>query len=241
MAHRNDVMPKRLFRRFSAALGAVLGAVLLFAGCATLDVRSYSAESIEAWVVDEQTGQPLEGVVVVADWLLMRGTFGGRSLQGPFMILESVSDAKGRFHFPAWGPRANRTLGFMDHEDPELWFFKPGYQMTRLTNNYTADYRTKPSKRRSDWNSKVIRLKRFEGGGEEYAKHIALSGESLMYRLTRTEDCAITRIPQLAAALDRENTRLMRSGLNVHGFTYRGLLPEYIRRCAIQIPETAAR
>ena len=234
-------MPRHPRRRLSRALGAVLGAVLLLAGCATLDVRSYSAESIEAWVVDEQTGQPLEDVVVVADWLLMRGTLGGRSLQGPFMILESVSDAKGRFYIPAWGPQANRTLGFMDHEDPELWFFRSGYRMTRLTNNYNVDYRTKPSKRRSDWNGKLIRLKRFEGGEEDYAKHIATTGESLIERLSRTEECAITRIPQLAAALDRENTRLMRSGLNRHGFTYRGLLPEYISRCAIQIPETAAK
>ena len=32
--------------------------------------ETYSAEAIEAWVVDAETGQPIEGVVVAANWQL---------------------------------------------------------------------------------------------------------------------------------------------------------------------------
>lgn len=238
MAHRVNVISDAL-RRLFGSLGTVIAAVMLVGGCATVGVPSYSAEPIEAWVVDEQTGESLEGVVVVANWLLMRGTLGGRTQLGPLMVLEAVSDARGRFFLPAWGPVPNRTPGFLDHEDPELWFFKPGYQLVGVANHYASDHRTKPSTRKSDWNGKVIRLKRFAGEREKYAEHIASRGWSLSSTLKWYEECTITRTPKLAAALDRENTRLKQNGFDKGGFTYRALLPEYISKCAIRIPEGA--
>ena len=65
--------------------------------------NSYSAKPIEAWVVDAQTGKPLEGVNVVAHWKLRYGLEGGGSYQ--LHIMEDVTDKNGRFFFPAWGPK----------------------------------------------------------------------------------------------------------------------------------------
>src|SRR6266849_1854255 len=70
--------------------------------CAT----TYSAEPIEAWVVDADSGQPIEGVVVTANWELEIGTLGGNIPVGQIMVMETVTDQKGRFYFPAWGPKA---------------------------------------------------------------------------------------------------------------------------------------
>jgi hypothetical protein len=113
------------------SIAVLFAAPVVFVACATPENRNYSAEAIEARVLDEESGQPLEDVVVVANWLLMRGGLGGRTQIGPLMVLEVVSDAKGRISFPAWGPMPNRTFGFLDHEDPELWFFKAGYRLSR--------------------------------------------------------------------------------------------------------------
>jgi hypothetical protein len=210
---------------------------VVFVACATPENRNYSAEAIEARVLDEESGQPLEDVVVVANWLLMRGGLGGRTQIGPLMVLEVVSDAKGRISFPAWGPMPNRTFGFLDHEDPELWFFKPGYRLSRVANYYATDYCTKPSKRKSDWNGKVIRLKRFTDGDAQYAEYIAGFGRTLAANLKWNEHCTIARTPKLAAALDRENGRLEERGFSKGGFTYRQLMPEFLSRC--QMPDPA--
>ena len=53
-------------------------AMLPLQGCS----RDYSATAIEAWIVDTETKQPLEGVVVVADWKLEFGLEGGQSAEG---------------------------------------------------------------------------------------------------------------------------------------------------------------
>lgn len=121
-----------------------LGPVLLLAillplpGCVTYP-REYSAEAIEGWVVDGETGKPIEGVNVTANWELEIDTPGGRSAVGQMMIMETVTDAAGRYYFPAWGPKpvppydmpddpALRQLMLPPHfgyEDPNLTFLSP--------------------------------------------------------------------------------------------------------------------
>jgi len=234
-------MSRSVLRTVCRSLCGMLTVVVVLTACAKTEDASFSAEPIEARVFDEQTDQPLEGVVVIANWLLMRGTLGGRTQVGPLMVLEAVSDANGRFSFPAWGPLPNRTAGFLDHEDPELWFFKPGYQLSRLTNYYATDHRIKPSKRKSDWNGKVIRLRRFTGDEGKYAEHLAGEARSLAANLKWYEDCTLARTPKLAGALDRENGRLEQRGFDKGGFTFRQLTPQFLSRCGIADPRKAVQ
>jgi hypothetical protein len=95
----------------------LLTATLPLAACAAGPPSRYSAESLEAWVVDDETSQPLEGVNVVAHWAL----FGGMhtDVVGQLMVMETVTDAQGRFFFPAWGPK-KRPQGFLWYADPTL-------------------------------------------------------------------------------------------------------------------------
>ncbi|MGX2032935.1 peptidase associated/transthyretin-like domain-containing protein [Methylocaldum gracile] len=135
--------------------------------CAT----KYSAEPIQARVVDAETKQPLEDVNVVANWQLEGGLEGGTNL-GQMMVMETVTDSAGQFSFPAWGPKAIPSGYPLEYQnarlkdmDPQLLLFKSGYKYLALYNRKTAEQmRGKgPSVRTSDWNGKTIEMRRFTG------------------------------------------------------------------------------
>lgn len=153
---------KRLLRIFM--LGYALAGL---PACATPSV--YSAESIRAWVVDAETKQPLEGVVVVAHWQLFYSTVGGRVPGGQLMVLESITDRDGKYTFPAWGPKKVPQYkpqkgdiwiahipffvpdSYLDNRDPQLLLFKSGYEYQRLANEVSSKTNM-ASVRRSQWN-----------------------------------------------------------------------------------------
>lgn len=131
---------------------------LLFQGCS----NHYSAQSIEGWVVDADTKQPVEGVVVDARWDLVYGMEGGYVF--PMTIMETVTDKHGRFFFPAWGPKEIPeklpSEARLKNSDPELQLFKSGYkwQVVRNDRPITSMGGHGASVRSSDWNGKKIPL-----------------------------------------------------------------------------------
>src|SRR6266850_4007136 len=139
-------------------IGLVLSCLLPLEACS----MTYRAEPIEAWVVDAETAQPVEGAVVVAHWELEIGQVFNNAPAGQIMVMETVNDQKGRFYFPEWGPKST-PLTFphpletphLEHRDPQLLFFKPGYKWLGLANYPSATY-SKDSLRKSDWNGKII-------------------------------------------------------------------------------------
>lgn len=95
----------------------------------------YSAAAIQGWIVDATTRRPIQGVNVVAEWTLEFGLEGGTGYS--WVVLETVTDAAGRFAFPAWGPKA--VPDFLPGEarlkdrDPKVVFFKYGYAGVQQT------------------------------------------------------------------------------------------------------------
>ena len=85
--------------------------LLLLGGCTILP-GAYQAEPIEGWVVDAETGKPLEGVNIAASWELMSGGMAVIPV-GSIMLMETVTDVKGRYAFPAWGPLARNQGALM--------------------------------------------------------------------------------------------------------------------------------
>lgn len=77
----------------------------------------YSADPIEAKVIDAETKQPLEGVTVVAHWELVYGTPGGSSPAGQLTAMEAVTDHDGKFHFPGWGLKLAIRSHLSDYRD----------------------------------------------------------------------------------------------------------------------------
>lgn len=121
------IMTQRFLRSVLLAL-----AVFPLQSC----TKEYSAKAIEAWVVDADTGQPLEGVNVVAHWELNYGLEGGGAYQ--LTVMETVADSAGRFTFPAWGPKqipkGLPSEARMKSNDLGILIFKAGYDTTYRAN-----------------------------------------------------------------------------------------------------------
>jgi hypothetical protein len=185
--------------------------VLPLAACGT----TYRAEPIEAWVIDAESGQPVEGVVVTANWELEIGTVGGNVPVGQLMVMESLTDAKGRFYFPAWGPKTvapefPHPLKSPPHlvtRDPHILLFKSGYKWLGLENNPVGSYNT-GSLRKSDWNGKTIKIEKFKGNLAEYAKSLDFFDPAFI-----REDCNWKKVSRLVLALDREARLFRQQGI----------------------------
>ncbi|MET0917175.1 MAG: carboxypeptidase-like regulatory domain-containing protein, partial [Burkholderiales bacterium] len=108
-------------------------AATAFTGCGS---PYYTADPIEAWVVDAETGRPIEGAVVTANWQLVSTSFdtGGRKLR-QLEVMETTTDKQGRFFFPGF-TRINFTLDELREEDPQILIFKSGYRYMRAINRY---------------------------------------------------------------------------------------------------------
>jgi len=143
---------RQFIRSAMATIAAVIAAACL-AGCGI-----YSAEPITAWVVDADTGAPLEGVHVVATWEVRGGLEGG-NLVGYLKVMETVTDKSGKFHFSGWGPRPNLHFGGVDNSSPSLLLLKRGYEYKATSNRASVTTPT-PSRFTSDWDGKTLRLSR---------------------------------------------------------------------------------
>ncbi len=191
-----------------------LGLLPSLSACADRYPPTYSAEAISATVIDADTRKPLAGVVVTANWQLLGGMEGNYPV-GQLEVLETVTDANGRFHFPAWGPK-KRIKGYLREDDPQLLLFKPGYEYRRLANEVSSRINY-DSVRRSVWNGKVIELKRFGGTGEGYAEHVyRLDGN--LDRMRDGEQCEWKSIPRMLVALHHMRERFDAEGIKVPGW-----------------------
>ena len=183
----------------------LLASVLL---SAPVHATTYSAEAIDAQVVDAKTNQPLEGVIVVAHWEVGRvvPTFVpimpfGNDPRGPFQlqIMETVTDANGRFHFPAWGPLSVPPLAALGDSDPHLIFFKEGYVPWGASSYHPSTFDYSASSTRSSWvNGTTIKLKKFEGDLQAYAAQVGKLSVPLDFaRNYRNDTCDWKRIPRM--------------------------------------------
>jgi len=203
-------------RRFFLSWVFVLICVLPLPACS----MTYSAEAIEAWVVDAETGQPIEGVVVTANWELETGTVGGNVPAGQIMVTETVTDKKGRFYFPAWGPRSTplsfpvpllKSEPHLVNRDPHMLLFKSGYKWVGLENTPMINY-NKGSLRKSEWNGKTIKMEMFKGDPKEYGRHLTSLEISMGYAFY-AENCEWKQTPRMLALLFSEADSLRKRGI----------------------------
>ena len=148
----------------------------------------YSAVETRARIIDEQTGQPVEGAVVVAQWIL-RGYWAS---EYTLHIAEAVTDQNGEFVIPAWGPKPRWPDTALKHFSPQLLIFKHGYKPLWLHNEAIADvakyvpnYKTMKTKhliantnwlkgapfdsvQRSMWKGLNIEIERFSGTSDRW-------------------------------------------------------------------------
>ena len=178
-------------------------------GCATV----YHAEAIEGWVVDAETGKPLEGVIIVAHWELKGGLEGGIPI-AELQILETVTDANGRYFFPAWGPTVIPPTGYLGGDSPGLMLFKSGYRSRGFSNLYSETYGTSTF----FYNKKTLKLERFRGTPAEYAEHLSSLSSSLEkvgYRVGYESGdwCGWKSFPRMLRALDKLEVEFRAAGV----------------------------
>jgi hypothetical protein len=172
---------------------------------------SYSAKPITARIVDAGTGQPLAGVNVVAVWVLEDPVSGNS--QGDLELMEEVTDTAGEFHLAGWGPKSVPPTAFpgtrLTNEDPRIIVFKAGYFPNAVYNDSHSTLIRDPQDvgppiRESQWNGKMIPLKKFEGSMRVYASlvHGVLSDVGFAH-------CGWKRIPKIIVVLNQESDRLM--------------------------------
>ena len=128
-----------------------------------------TADAAGPWkgqIVDVETGQPLEGVVVLAVWLSYEGTLGGWAGAAYFDAEEVVTGADGRFVIPA---RRTFSFWFRAVKGPELTIFKPGYGQWRFRGheNWPSDLIEREARVETAWKQftrggVVIELPRFQ-------------------------------------------------------------------------------
>jgi hypothetical protein len=174
---------------------------------------SYSAESIEGWVVDSKTGKPIEDVAVIAHWVL-HGQMEGR-IVGQLTILEAVTDATGRYFLPASGPKlVLDPFTVMWNDDPELHYFKSGFELKTLSNReaVSSEYARNPY-RTSQWNHQKVALEDMRSDLPRYAGQFSYGGSTTIRMMVESgQGCEWKEMPIFIARLVRERERLEAMG-----------------------------
>src|SRR5713101_510551 len=168
---------------------------------------TYSAKEIRGKIVDADTGQPLDGVNIVAQWKIDRMLVGDD--KALLHVTEAVTDKDGNYSFPGWGPiplpfRAD----FGEGRDPLLSIFKSGYDVEFLDNGIISDTRFRSTPLGEfKWNGATTKLKKWKGSLRDYWWHVnsmsgGLPGENKAWR----------GYPRMVLALIKEQQRLKEQG-----------------------------
>jgi hypothetical protein len=192
-----------------------MNSVLKVVGCMSIAVAVaacegspyYTSDPIEAWVVDAETGKPIEGAVVTANWQLVAFGLdtGGRRLR-QLEVMETVTDKNGRFYLPGF-TKLNPTMDGLREEDPQIRIFKSGYEYSGFTSRYPVANPSPGPHRHSKADGETFKLKPAGPDLAKYAFHL---------RFLDTDLSALVysgmgyRIPKMILALNCERLRLKR-------------------------------
>ncbi len=133
----------------------LIGIIILLQACAS---PIYYAKRIQGQVVDEQTGEPIEGAIIVAQWILFHQGLGHSGHDSRIRVVETVTDKNG--YYTIHGSPMIRAIPFteLDFYDPKISVFKEGYRLTSFANDFAGD--RSGMIRSSDIDGVTIRLER---------------------------------------------------------------------------------
>lgn len=122
----------------------------------------YIIEDVKARVVDSESGEPIEGAVVVGQWYTIQP-------RHYLKITEAVTDKNGEFVIPGWGPIKRPKPACLFADDPLIKIFKSGY-FAWVENNQVQFYENfSPASAKSRkflFSGKTIKLEKFVIGKE---------------------------------------------------------------------------
>lgn len=179
----------------------------------------YTIEPFESWIVDDETGAPIEGAVMVATWELYRESLHNAQFHEMAAVKESLSDKNGRVNFEGFA-LLNPSMHYL-REDPKIIVFKGGYEYYRAVNpchtsSIQGDCRW--AARLAVVAGKTIRLKKLDYSNTPKEGRPKTSMEHELYRGLVGELTYVDRsgksgeIPQFVKAVDQEMDRLRNEG-----------------------------
>lgn len=178
---------------------------------------TYTALPIQARVVDAETNQPLEGVIVVAHWQLKGGLEGGNPV-GQMIVMETVTDAKGGFYFPGWGPKLRPWYGELKNQSPGILLFKSGYEHRNLYNNHMR--KNSRGALSSEWDGKTIQLMPFgeTRGIKDVLRDFERLNSSVETIVRDAKSCNWKKIPNMLLGIRKQ--RFFLTGNDIAGLPF---------------------
>jgi len=178
--------------------------VLLLKAC-VLAPPIYFAEEIRAQVIDEETGEPLEKVIVVAQWEAEGIGLGDTPPNERLRIYETVTDENGFFTIPSGTMTHSLSHRLTDH-DPDFFLYKKSYK-PRVIGNHKAHDRVTRS---SEWHGEQIKLSLLEKWNLPLDVEVQIFSGFYSALWDGGEDWR--NYPRMTLAFYEEEQRLLRKG-----------------------------
>jgi hypothetical protein len=142
------------------AISLLIASALLLSGCSDPYPREYSAAPLSARIVDSETGEPVEGAIVVAVYVME--SLGGR-VYTPLHYEETLTDKEGKFTFNGFDKKSvskemTGAMAPLGNRDPRLYAFAEGYQPAMYQRKYIFSKVWKTSHRISPLDGQVLTI-----------------------------------------------------------------------------------
>ncbi len=162
---------------------------------------------LEGRVVDSGTGLPLRGVVITANWESRMPMLAGWRPGEQVKIMETVTDADGRFRLAGWGPVWIRRGVVKNEINPRLLLLRQGYEMRKLRN---YEYGLHAGSAGPEWNGADIALRAAGPASLDGLKSATLEYE---YLLREPAECRWRHVPRTFAEFRRAREALPSLGI----------------------------
>lgn len=181
--------------------------------------HSYSAEPLFAQVVDADTGKPIAGVAVVAQWEMYQGSITGDGMPcGAANVEEAVTGKDGWFYIPGWGPVRGKC-GYMRNGNPRTFLFKPGYEYAYVPGGDSLNVVQLIAVARVLWNGTTIKMQKFPNldlrahGRGSYADNFdVLNSELDMFVVDMPAECNWKKIPYMLKLIIAQTKAFIAAG-----------------------------
>lgn len=205
------VMERRSHKTLRAMFG-LIALVTLFqlGGCAIM----YSSADVEGRIVDAESGEPIEGAVVVGVWQLESQGF-EHSYGAAIHVVESVSDTEGHYRLKGFGTKwVGPFRGELRNSDPWVVVFAEGY-MPGNAGSYTLIplKHSTGHHRVSPYNGRDIKLER--AALDDWSGGYAWDGK--IRQLLSAGDCWTTELPEFKSLIERVERQYSRPFNDISG------------------------
>jgi hypothetical protein len=211
---------------------ALLGLMVLSLAACASPVRDLYFGEIEGTVVDAETNQPIEGVVVYVNWQAIDRDYGFLQAVdiGPLYAAETTTDKQGHYVLPKSGPIKVDKIDELTPNAPKIGVIKDGYELDIASLHNKVEYKWIIRKYFFSQNPQFTNVKL-----HRMALHKILFGNHSRSTYAVSDDvadimnrgCWWENLPKTIMALERLNDKAKEQGLKLdYGIATRSKIPK---------------